>query len=64
MGYVKVRCKGCGLLLGEFAGSGKIKCRKCHGMNEFDGNTGKIKYKEASKVRERERKTLSGLRFN
>ena len=62
---VEVRCKGCGLLLGEFQGMGQIKCRKCGGNNSFNTDTGEHSYKSGIKrTTMKERATSSGLVFH
>lgn len=63
----EVRCKGCGRLLGLFAGKGKVKCSKteCGGMNIFDIE--KEQHDFRPKIRKqsrlRDRTTSSGVMF-
>lgn len=63
MAFVELRCGECGLLLGEIDGGAKIICRKCHGMNELDKETGEVTYKPQKRKRMKDRSTSSGVRF-
>lgn len=62
---VEVRCKNCKKLLGEFDGSGEVKCPRanCNGKNIFDTRTGYIKYIPTSHVAMKDRTTASGHTF-
>ncbi|MCI8335137.1 MAG: hypothetical protein HFH25_11240 [Lachnospiraceae bacterium] len=46
MKLIEVRCKGCGRLLGRFAGKGSVKCPKveCGGTNVFNTETGEYRF--------------------
>ncbi|SHF64956.1 MULTISPECIES: hypothetical protein [Lactonifactor] len=63
---IEVRCKGkgCSLLLGEFSGRGRIKCRKCGGINTFDTETGEHNFESGKRHTDlSERTTSSGVVF-
>ena len=62
-----VRCKGkgCGLILGEFQGKGRIKCYKCGGINRFDTNAKQHTYRPPMQHTElKDRTTSSGMVFH
>lgn len=65
--FKEVRCKGCGKLLGEFYGAGRIKCTKteCGGMNEFDTRSGIHRFVPKPEYNMlKKRSTSSGTRFH